>query len=70
MKYGNYFKDMIESIPDYSKIVLLIFLIKNHVDILEDCGFLKSDNNCLSLEFKKKLLEQNVENLEYIKNEE
>ena len=25
----NYFKDIIESIPDYRKIVFLIFLIQN-----------------------------------------
>ena len=28
-----------ESIPDYRKIILIIFLIKNGVDILEECGF-------------------------------
>ena len=32
---------MIESIPDYRKKVLLLFLIKNVVDLLNECGFLK-----------------------------
>ena len=29
MNYENYFRDMFESITDYRKIVLLIFLIQN-----------------------------------------
>ena len=29
MNIANYFKDMFEYIPDYKKIVLLIFLIQN-----------------------------------------
>ena len=28
----NYFSDLFESIPDYKKIVLLLFLIKNDVN--------------------------------------
>ena len=32
MNYENYFKDLFESIEDYRKIVLLIFLIKNDKD--------------------------------------
>ena len=43
----NYFKDLFESIPDYKKIVLLLFLSKNDVYFLYDCGFLKSDINFL-----------------------
>ena len=45
MKYGNYFKDMFESIPDYRKIVLLMFLNKNDNDIVKECGFLTNDIN-------------------------
>ena len=30
---------MFESIPDYRKIVLLVFLIKNDVNFLYECGF-------------------------------
>ena len=49
----NYFKDLFESIPDYRKIVLLMFLIKNDNDLLKECGFLKSDIIDLCLELKK-----------------
>ena len=35
----NYFKDLFESIPDYRKIVLLMFLIKKDNDLLHECGF-------------------------------
>ena len=41
----NYFKDLFESIPDYQKIVLIMFLIKNDLNFLHECGFLKSDIN-------------------------
>ena len=34
MNIVNYFKDLFESIPDHKKIVLLLFLIKNDVDML------------------------------------
>ena len=43
----NSFKDLFESIPDYKKIVLLLFLIKNVVNFLYECGFLKGDINYL-----------------------
>ena len=41
----NYFKDLFESIPDYKKIDLLMFLIKNDTNFLYECGFLKGDIN-------------------------
>ena len=50
---------MFESIPEYRKIVLLMFLIKNDENILEECGFLKNDITRLCLEFKNILMEQN-----------
>ena len=40
MNKRNYFKELFESIPDYKKIVLLMFLIKNDVKFLYECGFL------------------------------
>ena len=49
----NFFKDLFESIPDYKKIVLLMFLIINDVNLLYECGFLKGDINFLYKEFKK-----------------
>ena len=57
----NYFKDLFESIPDYRKIVLLIFLIKSDEDLLKECGFLMSDINRLIKEYKNILMEQNEE---------
>ena len=61
---------MFESIPDYRKIVLLMFLIKNDVSLLYECGFLKGDIHYLYKKFKNILLELNQEYLDYIKNEE
>ena len=49
---------MFESIPDYRKIVLLLFLIQNDKKILKEIGFSKNDINQLSIEFKKILLEE------------
>ena len=70
MNNVNYFKDLFESIPDYKKIVLLMFLIKNDVNFLYECGFLKGDINFLYKEFTNILLEMNEEYLSDIKNRE
>ena len=70
MNYQNYFKDIFESITDYRKIVLLIFLIQNHKKLLKEIGFSKNDFNLLKLEFKKILLEEYENYLDYIKNQE
>ena len=61
MNYEKYFKDLFESITDYRKIVLLLFLIKNDNEFLQECGFLRSDINSLNKEFKNILTEQNDE---------
>ena len=66
----KYFKDLFKSIPDYRKIVLLIFLILNNKNLLKEIGFSKSDGNFLNLEFKNILIEQHEDYLDYIKNEE
>ena len=66
----NYFKDLLESIPDYRKIVLLIFLIQNDKNLLKEIGFSKKDINLLNLEFKNILLEEYENYLDFIKNEE
>ena len=66
----NYFKDLFESVPDYKKIVLLMFLIKNDVIFLYECGFLKGDINFLYKEFQSILLELNEDYLDHIKNQE
>ena len=66
----NYFKELFESIPDYKKIVLLMFLIKNDVNLLYECGFLKGDIHYLDKEVKKILLDLNEDYLDHIKNGE
>ena len=45
MIHVNFFRDLFESIEDYRKMVLLMFLIKNYNDLLTECGFLKDDIN-------------------------
>ena len=70
MNNENYFKDIFESMHDYKKIVLLIFLFQNDKNLLKEIGFSKSDNNLLNLEFKNILLKEFEENLSYIKNVE
>ena len=52
MHHGNYFKDLFDTIPDYRKIVLLLFLIENDVDLLTEIGLLKHDINRVCVEFK------------------
>ena len=66
----NCFKDLFKSIPDYKKIVLLMFVIKKDVNFLYECGFLKGEINFLYKEFKKILLQLNEEYFDHIKNEE
>ena len=70
MDNKNFFKDLFESIHDYKKIVLLIFLIQNDKNLLHEVGFSQRDINRLSLEFKNISLEEFEEYLSYIKNEE
>ena len=70
MNNSNYFKEVFDSIPDYTKIVLLLFLIQNDKNLLKEIGFSKNDNNLLNLEFKNILIEAYDEYLDYIKNEE
>ena len=66
----NYFKDIFESIHDYKKIVLLIFLIQNDKNLLKEIGFSINDINLLNVEFRNILIEQNEDFLSYIKNQE
>ena len=47
-----------------------MFLIRNDVNLLYECGFLKSDIHYVYKIFKTFLLELNEEYLEYIQNEE
>ena len=70
MNNADYFKDIFESIHDYRKIVLLIFLIQNDINLLKEIGFSKNDINLLNLEFKNILLEEFEDYLDYIKDQE
>ena len=70
MNNVNFFTDLFESLPDYKKIVLLMFSIKNDGNFLYDCGFLKGDINFLYKEFKNILLELNEDYLDHVKNQE
>ena len=70
MDHIKYFKDLFESVPDLWKIVLIMFLNKNDVDLLDQKGFLEKGIGNLNKEFKNLLLEQNEEYLDYFKNEE
>ena len=65
-----YFKELFEEIPDYKEIVVLMFLIKNDVYFLYECGFLKGDINFLYKEFRNILHKLNEEYLDHIKNQE
>ena len=60
---------MFESIPDYKKIVLLMFLIKSDVNFLYECGFSKGDIKFLYKESKNILPELNEDYLDHIKNQ-
>ena len=70
MKNSNYFKDIFESITDYRKIVLIIFLIQNDKNLLKEIGFSKNDINFINLEFKNILLEEFENYLDHIKDQE
>ena len=70
MNHEIYFKDIFESIHDYKKKVLLIFLIQNDKNLLHEVGFSQHDINRLSIEFKNILLEEFEKYLSYIKDEE
>ena len=70
MNNVNYFRDRFESITDYKKIVLLIFLIQDDKNLLKEIGFSKNDINLLNLEFKNILLEEFENYLDYIKDQE
>ena len=63
------FTDLFESIPDYEKNVLLIFLFQNDKNLLKEVGLSKTDIILLKLEFKNFLIQGYEEYLDYVKNE-
>ena len=66
----NFFKDFFESIPDYRKIVLILFLIKNDKNFLLEIGYSERDIDRLNLEFKNILMEEYANYLDYINYQE
>ena len=60
---------MFESIPDYKKIVLLMFLIQNDKILLHEIGFSERDMDRLNLEFNFILLAQHENYLDYVKDQ-
>ena len=70
MNSVNYCEDLFESIQDYTKFVFLMFLIKNDVSLLYECGFLKGDIHYLYKKTKNISLELNEEYLDLIKSQE
>ena len=70
MNNSDFFRDRFESISGYRKIVLLIFLIQNDKKLLKEIGFSKNDINRLNLEFKKILVEQHEDYLDYVRDQE
>ena len=52
----NYFKDLLKSIPDYRKIVFLVFLNLNDENLLQEIGFSKKDYKKLNLGFTNILI--------------
>ena len=70
MNNVNYFTNLFESIQDYKKIVLLMFLIENDVNFFYECEFLKGDIIFLYKDFKNILLELNEQYLDHIKHQE
>ena len=70
MNNSKYFKEKFESIEDYRKIILFIFLIQNDKNFLEEIGFNKNDINRLNLEFKNILVEQHEIYSDDIKDQE
>ena len=67
MDNSNFFKDLFESIQDYRKIVLLIFLFQIDENFIKEIGFSKNNINRLSIEFKNILLEELEEYRSYKK---
>ena len=64
MNYESFCKDLLDPIPDYRKLVLLLFRSRNDKDLLKECGFLKTDVQRLSVKFKNSLMEENEEYLD------
>ena len=64
----KYFEDLFKSIPDYKKIVLLCFIIKQDINLLREFGMSENFINELYKQFKK-IAENDIDEYNYhIKN--
>ena len=64
----NYFKEMLESIHDYKKIVPLCFIIKQDINLLKEFGMSENFINNLYKQFKK-IAENDIDDYNFhIKN--
>ena len=67
MDIVNNYNDLFESIPDYRKIVFIMFSIEDGKKLIKEVGFIKNGIIQLSLEFKNILLEVYKQYLNYVK---
>ena len=65
-----YFKDLFESVSEYRKLLLMIFLIKIDTDFLTECRLLKNGIIRFRSKFLNLIIEQYEEHLNYIENQE
>ena len=65
MVHVNFIKDLLGSMPDYSKVVFLMLLITKDVDLMTECSFYKKNLNRLRKQFLKKQFNKtkNIPNL-------
>ena len=70
MNNSSHFRDILESIRDYRKIVLIIFLIQNDKNLLKEIGFSERNINQLNLEFENILMEEYENYLDFVKDQE
>ena len=64
----NYFKDMLESIPNYRKIILLCFIIKRDDVILREFGLSDDFIEKLYNDCKQIMISDMDQNFSHIKN--
>ena len=64
----NYFKDMLESIPNYRKIILLCFIIKRDDIMLREFGLSDDFIEKLYNDCKQIMINDMNQNFSHIKN--
>ena len=66
MSLSKNFGDLFKSIPDYRKIVSIMFIFKNRVDIINEFDLLKNDSIRLRKGFIKVFFKQNEDYLDFM----